>query len=213
MRSRAQAIRMLVAVPICLLLAAVGGNQVSQADPDASPSASERQVQRASGWTDLRVTGGVLQFRLASVPERLVQGAKGGQLFRIETRAVGRPSPVAMDTVLEFRPAPESQWALVKPILALRKITINGRNYTGSYPESVCNALGRAEFTKCGVVGPPIDRRPQRRDVRLTLVGITTDAPVTGTLPGAVRVSVRAEGERRPAVTEWIPVSYVIKKW
>lgn len=91
-----------------------------------------------------------------------------------------------MNTVLELHPAPGSQWTLVKPIIALRKITINGKDYTGFYPKFACNVLGRAEFSKCRLVGLNIDPLPQRRDVRLTPVGVTTGAQVKGSLPGAV---------------------------
>lgn len=171
-------------------------------------------TERASSpWVMVPVTGGVIKFRLKVVPSKLVQGNGRGQVLRIETAAVGRPNPVASNTVLEFQSAPIGSAYRAKPILALRKITVNGKNYTGAFPESVCNSLGRSKTAKCGVVGPPISRTTQRRDVRLTLVGMTTDAPLKGTYEGAVRVLVKVEGMKWTPSTEWVPISYVIKTW
>lgn len=186
----------------------------AQADPQPAKPPENVPATASSDWAEVRVEGGVVMFRLAAVPSRLVKGTNRGQVFRIETRAIGRPSPVASNTILEFQRTPGDEWSSYKPILAMRKIVINGRDYTGVFPASKCNALGSSKTTQCGVVGPDIDRKQQRRNVTLSLMGMTTDNPLTNTtFKGAVRVTIKPYGNSRAVSTEWVPVSYVIGSW
>lgn len=87
MRSRVRSVQMLVAATGVLLLAAMGGLQAAHAEIDLLPNALPGSVLRASGWTDLLAIGGVLQFRLASAPQR------SSKTPRVDSCSGLRPAP------------------------------------------------------------------------------------------------------------------------